>query len=1437
MEVEPQAASVTEAQGPLLSGSPRPLPPVTRPTVQGDFAILYEALNQHLQIGVDLRERMLRFFEATNGQGEAVQSAPLNAHTQPPMGKETEAEIPSPTQPKTQGMVPKSSQKEKAAKKGKKKGESQDAEPSGAPPSGGGLLGPGPFDKKSTDPGTYDPSPTTETPWSVVVGRKGKKKVGQTPLPSRTVPVAAAQSPPSEQGKQKRGQVAGGEKPGKMKVPKTSAVMITCPEEKYGENMAAIRKEVKLDQLGIKEGSLKIRKGLTGALILEIFGEDKARKAGQLAECVREVTGDNEGVRVKCPQKMADLRIRGLEDSITRAEIVAAISGEDAANKLTQMGKVPISWYKLPIELLPRLPLRCFKCMEEGHVQQQCGSDRSCANMCFRCGKEGHKANSCSEQKVHCALCVDFGAPAGHRMGGMNCHPPKKLNRKKAKSIPPSKKPTPSVGEEKGRIENKSPIPSLMEVVVGEIPQANQTASAESAPAPMDTSECRKRRANSVREGNEKGAGGKELCSDSPKPQRKPRLDPKRGNVKGDTLTPGEIEPDLLLQTIAERGIGLAIVSEPYRSPSNHPNWRVDGSGTVAIIRGSNSHNPPCSLLKSGRGYVAVKWGSIAVVACYAPPSWGLSQFELYLGELEHCIRSILPQEVVVAGDFNARAQAWGDRLTTPKGEVLLDWIGALGLCLLNTGNEPTCDRLLRGASIVDLTMITPSAARLNCSWGVVDQETLSDHRYIEFGCTTLQPGSPTGGAPPPRWNLKNANTGAAEAWSRDLEITEEELRNAVRGVKNNKAVGPNGIPGRVWKLALEEPNLSGWLRGIFNRCLAEEKFPPMWGRAKLVLLHKGGKKEGDPSSYRPICLLDEVGKIYERILVRRMVQHLARNEVPSLHEEQYGFREGRSTVDAVLRVKALTESAVERGRVALAVALDVSNAFNTLPWKAIGDALNTHRVPNYLVKGIRAYFGHRRLEYRDQEGQGHTRRVYCKVPQGSVLGPLLWNLGYDGVLHTALPLDCRVIRYADDTLLVAKGDNWGEALNRANKGVAGLVRAISRTGLRVAPSKTEAVYFYDRRAAKEPSPTSRLDVDGTVVPVGSQIKYLGLHIDSRWSFAGHFDRLVPRAQKAAAAISRLLPNLGGPDGRVRRVYAHTVLSILMYAAPVWAGEAMAIRRIQDAMRRVQRRLAIRLVRGYRTVSHAAATILAGLPPLHMVANSYRRLYDRKSAARRGGVAKISARILCTWKLQEKKSLEQRWIASLHERPPTSGERTVSAVLPCLEEWLDRAWGNSTFRMTQVLFGHGCFGKYLHRIGREASETCHHCGHKRDTAQHTLQACPAWRDERDVLTRTIGGDLALPSVVVKMLGSEDNWRAVAAFCEAVMAQKESAERERRPGRARGRAPGRRPQPPPPPGPLLRPVTVRLVRLPPHPPLSSSPLATAHPPTLTGAPPR
>ncbi|KAJ0175243.1 hypothetical protein K1T71_009384 [Dendrolimus kikuchii] len=128
---------------------------------------------------------------------------------------------------------------------------------------------------------------------------------------------------------------------------------------------------------------------------------------------------------------------------------------------------------------------------------------------------------------------------------------------------------------------------------------------------------------------------------------------------------------------------------------------------------------------------------------------------------------------------------------------------------------------------------------------------------------------------------------------------------------------------------------------------------------------------------------------------------------------------------------------------------------------------------------------------------------------------------------------------------------------------------------------------------------------------------------------------------------------------------------------------------------------------------------------------------------------------------------------------PSAGHRTVEAVRPVLPKWIDRRHGTLTFRQTQVLTGHGCFGRYLCQIGRESSSECQHCSASvEDTALHTLQECPAWEEERLVLGATIGNDLSLPAVVQAMVGGQPEWDAVASFCEAVMSAKEAAERER-----------------------------------------------------------
>lgn len=135
------------------------------------------------------------------------------------------------------------------------------------------------------------------------------------------------------------------------------------------------------------------------------------------------------------------------------------------------------------------------------------------------------------------------------------------------------------------------------------------------------------------------------------------------------------------------------------------------------------------------------------------------------------------------------------------------------------------------------------------------------------------------------------------QEWTDDMEIEMEELAKAIkRGLKGNTAPGPDGIQKRIWALASRE--LAQHIRRIFNNCLKKGIFLPIWRRAKLILLRKEGK-DADVAAYRPICLLDEASKLYERIIANRLVQHLTQMG-PNISGAQYGFREGLSTVDAI---------------------------------------------------------------------------------------------------------------------------------------------------------------------------------------------------------------------------------------------------------------------------------------------------------------------------------------------------------------------------------------------------------------------------------------------------------------------------------------------------------------------------------------------------------
>lgn len=217
-------------------------------------------------------------------------------------------------------------------------------------------------------------------------------------------------------------------------------------------------------------------------------------------------------------------------------------------------------------------------------------------------------------------------------------------------------------------------------------------------------------------------------------------------------------------------------------------------------------------------------------------------------------------------------------------------------------------------------------------------------------------------------------------------------------------------------------------IRHIFNICLVDGIFPKIWKKANLVLIPKptkAGMPEPEIPKVRPICLLDEMGKAFERILVMRIQRWQEEHPERGLAENQFGFRKHRSTCDAIQLVKNLTNESTENGGFAIAVALDIRNAFNSIQWRVIRRVLRRQGYPSYIRRIIDAYLSERDICYVGKDVYQHIRPMEAGVPQSSVLGPMLWNIAFDSVIRLADDEDhCNIICYADDTLAIVTGKN-----------------------------------------------------------------------------------------------------------------------------------------------------------------------------------------------------------------------------------------------------------------------------------------------------------------------------------------------------------------------------------------------------------------------------
>ncbi|KAH8299223.1 hypothetical protein KR059_002074, partial [Drosophila kikkawai] len=270
---------------------------------------------------------------------------------------------------------------------------------------------------------------------------------------------------------------------------------------------------------------------------------------------------------------------------------------------------------------------------------------------------------------------------------------------------------------------------------------------------------------------------------------------------------------------------------------------------------------------------------------------------------------------------------------------------------------------------------------------------------------------------------------------------------------------------------------------------------------------------------------------IFERIICSRLEAKI--EERGALSSHQHGFRKKRSTIDAIREVTQLAENAIEGERwqggtkkYCLVCTLDVKNAFNSANWSRVLQALQRGGISGYLVQLIADYFKDRVLQYKSDAGY-QEHQVTGGVPQGSVLGPILW--------------------------IAAR-------------------RLLSDNGLSLAEHKTEAVLISSRKAVEKVN----FRVGSTTIESCPAVKYLGVQIDHRLNYKSHLEYVAAKASKATGAISRMMANTRGPKQHSRRLIATVVTSTILYAAPIWA-EAMSTASYSRQCKMVYRRCALRI--------------------------------------------------------------------------------------------------------------------------------------------------------------------------------------------------------------------------------------------------------------------
>ena len=418
--------------------------------------------------------------------------------------------------------------------------------------------------------------------------------------------------------------------------------------------------------------------------------------------------------------------------------------------------------------------------------------------------------------------------------------------------------------------------------------------------------------------------------------------------------------------------------------------------------------------------------------------------------------------------------------------------------------------------------------------------------------------------------NLDSDLEGAGEAVLRNLDIivgpenliTLEEVKNAVKTMKKGKSPGGDGLPVEIIRAGGE--CVLNKLLNIFNTAYITENVPSDWQKGVISPLFKRGEKTSC-HNYRGITLLSHVGKIYTRILEKRLracVEGI-------LNDSQYGFRPGRGTTDAVFVVKMILEKSWEWGADKYALFIDLEKAFDRVDrenlWQVLRDP--HYNIPTKLLRVIKSIYAESKSKVTTQGIESDWFDIKSGVRQGDVLSPLLFIIFMDKCLRdirTGINNE-ETVMYADDVVVFA--DTVDDIRNVANRWSLGM----KANGMKVNTKKGKTEFLVVSRSPQQHD----IYMDQNKINQTENYCHLGVNVGESNVQEVEINNRIAKYNSNIGMLYPLLKDKNIPRECKVIVYKSILKPILLYGSENWSLTTKTESKLQAAEMRM-----LRLIKG-----------------------------------------------------------------------------------------------------------------------------------------------------------------------------------------------------------------------------------------------------------------